>query len=89
MTELKELFHQVGNWHNKISVLAGLTKAELKKQFKDSVIPEEIEKVLARLTLVEKHAVEVSSLLNQLKDLVYKKIVPDIKRPKKAKKGGS
>ena len=86
MTKISELFHQVGNWHNKISVAAGFTKAELKKRFKGTVIPEEIKNVLARLSFLEKQAVEASNVLHQLKVLVSRRIDADITRPKKRRK---
>lgn len=70
-TKVGELFHQVGNWHNKICVAAGLTKAELKKKIKDSAIPEEIEKAIERLSLVEKQAVEASKILDELKAAIH------------------
>jgi len=80
---MRELFHKVGNWHNKISVGAGVTKAELKQKFKDKPVPSEIETVLNRLTQLEQHAIEASKALNQLKDIVYNTIDPDTGKPKK------
>lgn len=85
MTKIGKLFHKVGNWHNKISVLAGLTKAELKKKFKDTAVPEEIEKVIAQLSRVEKQAVGASKVLDCLKVLVDKKIGSDINKTKRRK----
>lgn len=83
MVKIRELFHKVGNWHNKISVGAGVTKAELKQKFKDNPLPQEIEKVLNRLTELEQHAVAASKALNQLKDVVYTIIDLDTGKPKK------
>ena len=83
MEKIRELFHKVGNWHNKISVGAGVAKAELKEKFKDNPLPPEIEKVFGRLTELERHAVEASKTLNQLKDVVYGIIDPDIAKTKK------
>ena len=83
MAKIRELFHKVGNWHNKISVGAGVTKAELKQKLKGNPIPHEIEKVLNRLSELEQHAVGASKALNQLKDIVYSIINPDTDKPKK------
>lgn len=70
MTTIRDLFHKIGNLHNKISVGAGVTKAELKREIK-------IEKVLDRLSELEKIAVEASQELRRLKDLIYNIIDPD------------
>ncbi len=83
MTKMQELFHKIGNWHNKISVGAGVAKIELKQDFKDKIMPREIEQILTRLTELEQHALEASKALNQLKDMVYSIIDPDIGKPKK------
>lgn len=77
MVKIRELFHKIGNLHNKISVGAGLTKAELKREFKDASILPEIEKLLSRLSELEQIAVEASKDLRHLKDIVYKIIDPD------------
>jgi len=81
MATLRDLFHKVGNWHNKISVGAGVTKAELKDKF-GNPMPAEIEKLFKRLTELEQHAVEASKTLNELKNIVYKVIDPDTGKPK-------
>ena len=86
MTKISKLFHKVGNWHNKISVVAGLTKADLKKRFKDTSIPEEMEKVLARLSILENHAVQASKVLDQLKASVHDAIDSNNKKRAKPKR---
>ena len=83
MADIRELFHKVGNWHNKISVGAGVGKAELKQKFKDRPLPPEIRKVLSRLTQLERHAVGASKALNNLKDIIYRIMDPDIGRLRK------
>lgn len=83
MVTIRELFHKIGNGHNKISVGAGLTKAELKRKFKDMPTPQEIEKILNRLSELEQIAVEASKELRRLKDIVYKTIDPDTGKPNK------
>lgn len=83
MTEIRELFHKIGNLHNKISVGAGVTKVELKRKFKDTTLPPEIENAISRLTDLEKIAVEASKDLRQLKDMVYGELKIDTNKPKK------
>lgn len=64
MDKIRDLFHKIGNLHNKISIAAGISKAELKKG--------EIKTVAARLSEMERTAVEAGSSLRKLKDLIYK-----------------
>jgi hypothetical protein len=82
MEKIREMFHKIGNWHNKISVGAGVAKVELKQEFKDNSMPKEIEKALSRLTELEQHAVEASKALNQLKEVVYAVIDPGTGKPR-------
>ncbi|MCX5699853.1 MAG: hypothetical protein NTX01_09215 [Candidatus Omnitrophica bacterium] len=77
MHKIRDLFHAVGNCHNKISVGAGVAKIELMHNFKDRPLPPEIKKALSRLNDLERNAVESSDTLNQLKEAVYKIIDPD------------
>lgn len=82
MVKIRDIFHKIGNLHNKISVAAGVSKAELKKKFKENPAPAEIEKVISRLSEVEKIAVEASKELRQLKDMICSIIDPDTGKPK-------
>jgi len=86
MADIRELFHKVGNWHNKISVGAGVGKAELKQKFKDRPLPPEIGKVLSRLTQLERHAVAASKALNNLKNIIYGTIDSDTGKPRKQRR---
>lgn len=83
MPTIRELFHEIGNLHNKISVAAGVTKAELKRKFKDNPVPLEIEKALSRLAELEQYAVEAGETLKQLNDIIYDIIDPDTGKPRK------
>lgn len=84
MTTIRELFHEIGNWHNKISVNAGVTRAILKERFKNnSNAPKEIEETFKKLTELEQHALGADKALNQLKDMVYGIIDPDTGRLKR------
>jgi hypothetical protein len=76
---LRELFHKIGNLHNKISVGAGLTKAELRRKFRDASGSNQ---ALTRLSDLEKIAVEASRELRKLKEIIYKYIDPDTGKPK-------
>ena len=82
MEKIRELFHKVGNCHNKITVGTGIARLELTRGVKSNPLPPEIKKLLERLTELEKHAVEASKVLNQLKDIVYSIIDPDTQKLK-------
>ena len=78
MATIRELFHEIGNWHNKISVGAGVTKVMLRQKFRNnSTMPKEINQTLKKLSRLEQHALGADKVLNRLKDIVYKKINPD------------
>ncbi|RKY31378.1 MAG: hypothetical protein DRP74_05070 [Candidatus Omnitrophota bacterium] len=83
MAKIRELFHKVGNWHNKISVGAGVAKAELKEKLKNASSSQEIEKSITRLSELEQHTIEASKALRQLKDAIYNIIDPDSESPRK------
>lgn len=82
MVKIRDMFHKIGNLHNKISVAAGISKAELKNKFKESPAAQEIEKVVMRLSEVEQVAVQASKDLRQLKDMIYSIVDPDTGKPK-------
>ena len=83
MPTIRELFHEMGNLHNKISVTAGVIKGELQQKFKDIPLPPETEKLVNRLSELEQHAVEAGKTLNQLNDIIYDVIDPDTGKPRK------
>lgn len=81
MAKIRELFHEIGNIHNKITVGAGVTKMDLKSA-RPASRPRIIQKTLRKLTGLERHALEASKILNQLKDIIYNVIDPDTGKPK-------
>ncbi len=76
MVKIRDLFHDLGNSHNKISMGAGIAKMELTQDFKDKPMPQEVKKALDRLIELERHAIEANAMLKQLKDAVYDIIDP-------------
>lgn len=77
MMKMRDLFHKIGNLHNKICVAVGVSKAELKNKSKENPTPQEIKTIVTRLSEVEQTAVEASKDLRQLKDMIYSIIDPD------------
>lgn len=82
MVKIKDMFHKIGNLHNKISLAAGVSKAELKNSFNENPTAKDLEKVVTRLSEVEQIAIEASKDLRQLKDMVCGIIDPDTGKPK-------
>lgn len=83
MATIREIFHEIGNWHNKISVGAGVAKAMLKQKIKGNPMPPETEEMLKKLTELEQLAVGADKVLNKLKDVIYGIIDPDTGKPRR------
>ncbi|PIV39537.1 MAG: hypothetical protein COS29_02095 [Candidatus Omnitrophica bacterium CG02_land_8_20_14_3_00__42_8] len=78
MATIRKLFHELGNWHNKISIGAGVTR-ELFKQ--KSRKPSSNAMFIKRLTELERLVIGSDKTLHELKDKVYKAIDPDTGKP--------
>jgi hypothetical protein len=84
MVTIRELFHEIGNWHNKISVAAGVAKATLKQKTKTNPSGSaEVQDILGKLSQIEQHALGADKALRKLKNTIYEKMDPDTARPKK------
>ena len=83
MAKLRDLFHKVGNCHNKICFGAGLAKMVLERASKgNNPLPSEIKKVVGKLTEFEQCASEATEKLRQIKDIVDSIIDLDTDKPK-------
>ena len=71
MAKIKDLFHDLGNFHNKISLGAGISRMELTDDFKNKPMPPEIKKILDRFVELERNAIDANAKLKELKDVVY------------------
>lgn len=71
MAKIRDLFHELGNCHNKIGLGAGVAKMELTDDFKDKPMPPEVKNALSRLIELEQNAIKANAVLKQLKDAVY------------------
>ena len=88
MATIREIFHEIGNWHNKITMCAGVTKEMLKREYKDRPLPQEAKDALIKkLSELEQYAVGADKVLLQLKGIIYKKVNPDLGQVKN--KGGA
>ena len=76
MKEIRELFHKIGNYHNRICVGIGVCRMELGK---DSTVSKE---TLKRLVEMEGLAVEATNALRKLKDMISGIVDLDTGKPK-------
>ena len=79
---IRDLFHEVSNWHNKITTCAGVTKIELKAKVKNTRQNKQIKKTIRRFTRIERYAVEADKALTKLKGIIYGIIDPDTGKPR-------
>jgi len=81
MPTLRELFHAIANWHNKITLAAGSTRELLKYKPLTTLTKDELkdqqEKLVALFDKIEKDAVIANQKVMELKDALYKKLKPD------------
>jgi hypothetical protein len=81
MATIRNLFHEVGNWHNKISVIAGVTREMLTSQditkLKAAELKEKISKVIKALNQIENNTIGADKTTDELKEFIYKKFDPN------------
>jgi hypothetical protein len=81
MPTLRDLFHAIANWHNKITIAAGTTREILKDKPLDTMTKDELkaqhEKLVALLDKIENDAVTANQKVMELKDAIYKKVKPE------------
>lgn len=81
MATVRNLFHKIGNWHNKISVIAGVTRESLTSQdvtkLKGAQLKEKITKVIKALKDIEQNALGVDKITEEVKEAIYKLIDRD------------
>lgn len=78
MPTLRDLFHTIANWHNKITLAAGCTKEILKDKPLDTLTKEELkiqqEKLVSLLGKIENDAVTANQKVMELKEALTKKV---------------
>ena len=81
MGTIRDLFHEIGNQHNKISVSAGVQREYLKQKPLSSLSVEELKEKNGKLVNsfdgIEHAAVEVDKMLKNLKQVIYGLVNPD------------
>lgn len=77
MATIREMFHEIGNWHNKISTGAGVAKAIIVHDAKKKPVTKINKEIFRRLGELEKLTLGADKALHKLKDVVYHKVNPD------------
>jgi len=89
MATLREEIHELGNWHNKISMAAMVTNELLvgKKIAKmtDKERDEVMKKVIQRLKKIEEYVVNADKLIEEIKPFLYEQAGADTEIPLKSK----
>ena len=81
MSTIRDLFHTIGNKHNKITVSAGVLRESLKQKPLTNLSPEELkersDKLINSLDEMEKTALKADEVLKELRRAVYGLLNPD------------
>ena len=90
MATVREKFHELGNWHNKISMAAVVTR-ELLTTGKGiaKLTVEELKQVLSKtvknLKRIEQAAVGADKVVDEVKPFIYEKLGAETQVPAKRK----
>ncbi len=81
MSNLREIFHEIGNWHNKISIVAGVTRDILTGEDIDALSKDEIKEKITKMVdgfkKIEDYVINTDKTMSHLKAFVYKQLDPD------------
>lgn len=85
MPTIREQFHTIANWHNKITMASGCTKDLLETKPLDTMTKEELkiqqESLIKLLGDIENNAVTADQIIQELKTFIYNKIDPQTQLP--------
>ena len=81
MPTIRERFHTIANWHNKITLAAGCTKELLKEKLTTNLSLEqlkaELENAISILEQIENDAYGADQKVMELKTYIYKNVDPE------------
>lgn len=82
MTTIRNKFHELGNWHNKISMATIVTREALEGIDLDKMSKEEvseiIQKVVKDLGRFEGYIIGVDKVVGEIKPFIYAKLGKDV-----------
>ena len=86
MTTVRNKFHELGNWHNKISLAAIVTREAIGENNLTQLSESQLRKVASKardtLNKIEQYVVNADKIIDDIKPFIYQKIGPDINIPK-------
>jgi len=81
MTTIREIFHTIANWHNKITIASGCTREILATKSFEELSKEELKikqkKLMEVFSGLESDAINANKSVIQLKEAIYKNIDPE------------
>jgi len=81
MTTVRNKFHELGNWHNKISLAAIVTREAISEsnltQLSESQLRKVTTKVIDTLNKIEQYVVNADKTIDDVKPFIYQEIGPD------------
>jgi hypothetical protein len=85
MVTIRELFHNLGNKHNLITVGIGTTSEIVENSLKENdlkVIKENLSEIINNLDQIVEGALEADKITTEIHDRIYKVMDPDTGKPK-------
>lgn len=90
MSTIRNKFHELGNWHNKISMGSIVTKEALSDPNLTKLPPEELKKVIEKaiktLTKFEEYITGADQVIDEIKPYIYEHLGGDTDLSQKTKK---
>lgn len=89
MPTVRNKFHELGNYHNKISLAAIVTREALTKngvaQLKADELKALIDKAVKNIRKIEQFVIDADKTIGDFKPFVYKNLNPDVEIPSDVK----
>ncbi len=86
MVTVRNKFHELGNWHNKISLAAIVTREAIGENNLTQLSKSQLKKVASKarntLNKIEQYVVNADKIIDDIKPFIYQKIGPDTNIPK-------
>jgi len=86
MTTVRNKFHELGNWHNKISLAAIVTREAIGEtnltQLSEFQLRKVATKAIDTLNKIEQYVANADKTIDDMKPFIYQKIAPDTNIPK-------
>ena len=91
MATIRNKFHDLGNWHNKISMGSTVTKEALSDPDLTKLPPEELKKIIDKsvetLGKFEGYIIGADKVTNEIKSYIYENLGADTDLSQKPQKG--